>query len=76
MDPLDPRRQSTFMRIVNPELYTKPNPRIAIAGTTLFVLVLSSLLYEKHRYNKEQQRLKEQKRDGSTGLHIREEDHS
>jgi hypothetical protein len=33
--------------------------QVAAVGTTLFVVLLGSLLYEKHKYEKEQAKLRE-----------------
>ncbi|KAJ7558720.1 hypothetical protein O6H91_04G052700 [Diphasiastrum complanatum] len=48
------RRNSTpFSRIVNPELYAKPNPKIAMLGTTMFIAITASLLWQKYTYEKQ-----------------------
>jgi hypothetical protein len=52
------RPVSPFFRIVNPELYMKPNLRVGILGTCLFVLVAGSLAWQKHSYEKQQALLK------------------
>lgn len=51
------RGTSPFFRIVNPEFHVKPNVRVGIAGTALFVAIFSRLLWEKYRYEKEQKQL-------------------
>jgi hypothetical protein len=40
---------SSFFKLANPELYVKSNARVGIAGTSLFVGILSYLLWEKRR---------------------------
>ena len=49
------RPLSPFFRIVNPELYMKPNLRVGIFGTGLFVLVLGGLAWQKHSYEKQKE---------------------
>jgi hypothetical protein len=39
--------------------YVIPFVQVAAVGTTLFVVLLGSLLYEKHKYEKEQAKLRE-----------------
>jgi hypothetical protein len=51
-DPKNSRTTSLF-KAVNPELYVKPNIRIGIVGTSLFVGILSYLLWEKRRVDLE-----------------------
>jgi len=42
------KRSTTFSRLVNPELHAKPNFMVGAIGTSVFVLVVGNLWYQRH----------------------------
>ncbi|GAQ82793.1 hypothetical protein KFL_001240240 [Klebsormidium nitens] len=53
------RRNSPIFKMMNPELHMKPNMMVAAVGTTLFVVIMGSLLWEKHKYEQQQAKLRQ-----------------
>jgi hypothetical protein len=54
----DSRNASTGFRLLNPELFMRPNMPIAVGGTCVFIGVCGWLYYDHQRV--QQQRLEEQ----------------
>eukprot|EP00898_Chlorokybus_atmophyticus_P004530 jgi/Chlat1/5078/Chrsp33S05073 len=54
--PCGPYKQPStrLFRILNPELFVRPNPVVGFIGTAAFIAILGSLWYEKREYDRKQ----------------------
>lgn len=52
---------SRFFKVVNFELYAKPNVTVGLLGTGAFVGILSVLLWQKRQFELRERQLQQQK---------------